>query len=221
MPALENARASARAAVCRNTLRQQFFGFEFYAGDTNGFIPKTWHWHDEDLAPRGYFGGGKLFGPNITAGTYNFTRTRYPVFQCPGEKARVIPTGDPSYNGRATTNYDNEFTCNSYAINWSIGQGSYWNQRRGWNKKKNTPASQATFVVDAGNLGYGWVFNYFEWNIDGASQPYNWYNQGFFHPSNTSNMLYMDGHVMPVQHYSKTGKALFVWIFANGDYSSF
>jgi len=216
MPALENARASAQGAVCRNNLRQQHIAFEFYASDTDGYIPKTWHWH-EVLATPGYLGSSQLWGPHITKGTYNFKRWRYPVFCCPGEKPGVIPTGDGSYNGTPTTNYDNEFICASYALNWSIGQYNYHGFRRGWMRPRNCTAAEATLVMDAGNLGYGWVFNYFEWGIDGGSQPYNWWNRGFFHPNDTSNMLYMAGNVHPVQHKSQTGENLFVWIWANGD----
>jgi len=218
LPALEQARANARTAVCKATLRQVYLGFNFYASDNNDCFPMDWHWH-ENLAGGGYFGAGSTWGPWITKGTYNFSRVRYPVFQCPAETPSVIPTTDWSYNGTPTTNYDNEFTCNSYAINWSISQYSYWSWRRGWSNPKSARPADATLVMDAGHLGYGWVFNYFEWNIDGAAQPYNWYDQGFIHPLNTSNMIYMSGLIEAVQHYFKTGTPLFVWIFPNGDYT--
>jgi prepilin-type N-terminal cleavage/methylation domain-containing protein len=217
MPALDRARDAARAVVCTNNLKQVYLGFCYYASETNDCIPKDPNWHD-DLGVRGYFGPGTMWGPYIT--NWGWCRkVRWPVFQCPAQKRLVIPTADPNYNGTPTTNYDNEFVACSYFINWTVSQYFYGYNRRGWSQPK-CPAAEATLVADAGHYVFGWAMNYFEWNID-TTQPYSCWNQGFYHPSQTTNMLYMGGQVKASQHYSKTGKRLYVemWkmLTVNGD----
>ena len=39
MPALENARTSARRVVCKSNLRQNYLGFNMYINDSNGRVP--------------------------------------------------------------------------------------------------------------------------------------------------------------------------------------
>jgi len=211
MPSLEQARANAFSAACKSNLKQIGLGFNFYASDNDDYIPPDPNWHDF-LGGGGYFGKGHVWGPWTS--TFGYAKTRWSVFQCPAEPRYVIPTGDPNYSQKPTTNYDNELVACSYAINWSISQYFYGCIRRGWSNPKSTRPGEATLIIDAGRYGFGWIYNYYEWNIDcTGSMPYGWIDRGFFHPSETSNLLYMDGHVEAVQQACKTGKNLYVEIW--------
>lgn len=217
LPALGKARAVAHTVMCQSNLKQSYIGFASYAAETTDYMPKTVSYSDV-LGGMGYFGAPKRFGPNITAGTYNFALNRWQVFSCPGEPAEKLVTSDPSYNGRSTTNFDNEFMRNSFAYNWSICQYSYWTPRKGFSKPKRAP-DKATLLMDARLWSYGWDLFYFEWNVDSVYGLNNmaWWH-AFHHPGKKANMIYMDGHVTQEQHYTESLKSLFVWNWPNGEY---
>ena len=173
-------------------------------------------WLQIALGVSGNVGAGHRFGPWVSG--WGHTTMRWPVFRCAAEVAAVIPSADPNYTRKATTNYSNELIACSYAINWSISQYSYGWQRRGFSKPKSCAPSEATLVMDCGFLTFGWAFNYFEWNIDAIpGTPYNWIGPAFRHPGERANMLCMDGHATLVQPRWKSGQPLFLWLWPNGD----
>lgn len=215
LPALQAARRSAYAVACSSNQRQVFIAIATYAVETNDYMPQTIYWHDA-LVAANLVGAPTPWGPNVTAGSYNFVRNRAEVFRCAAELPVQMPLGDSSYNGRATTNFDNEFMRLSYAYNWSISKYALTTPRRGFSKPM-IPTSQATLVVDARLWNYGWDLAYFEDSIDspGGSVNYPWAH-AFRHPAETANVLYMDGHVVPERHFDHTGKFLFTWIWPPG-----
>jgi prepilin-type N-terminal cleavage/methylation domain-containing protein/prepilin-type processing-associated H-X9-DG protein len=217
LPALSKAKAVAHTVMCQSNLKQIYLGFAAYAAESTDYMPQLTSYSDV-LGNSGYFGAPKLWGPNITAGTYNFALNRWQVFKCPGEEPEKLVTADSSYNGRPTTDFDNEFMRNSYAYNWSVGQGRYGTPRKGFTRPTLAP-DKATMIMDARLWSYGWDLFYFEWNVDTQYGIDNLaWAHGFRHPGKKANMLYMDGHVTQEQHYFESLKPLFVWNWANGDY---
>ncbi len=218
LPVLSKARGAARDVMCQSNLRQCYYAFNSYAVDQLDYMPQTINYHDV-LGTAGYVGAPSPWGPWITAGTYNFSLNRWLPFRCAGETGAQLVTGDTSYNGRLTTNYDNEFLRTSFMYNWSICQYAYWTPRKGFSQPRGMKPVEATLLMDARLWGYGWDLPYYEWNVDTTWGLVNAnYAYAFHHANNTANMVYMDGHVTKERHYFDSGKALFVWNWPNGDY---
>ena len=73
-----------------------------------------------------------------------------------------------------------------------------------------------SFMMDGEIWNWGWADFDFEWNVDAgfAAYPHGWrYYHAFRHPRESANMLYFDGHVGTVYHFTKTGKYLFNYKF--------
>jgi prepilin-type N-terminal cleavage/methylation domain-containing protein/prepilin-type processing-associated H-X9-DG protein len=230
LPALSGARATARAVLCAGNQHQIFLAFNHYATEYRDYIPPVgqtiggtaWYVH---LGRQGYCGPQQNRGPSVN--NFGWVSPRWPIFRCPGEVPRQLPTGDPNYNNTLTTNYDNELMANSYAMNWTVSGYDYWTgYRRGFSAPRRVqPPAAVTFVSDAGLYAFGWFLPYFEWGIDGPGMPYGWTDDGFRHPGESMNMLYMDGHAVPEKHFFVTGKRLWTepwwyrpWDPANHDY---
>jgi len=218
LPVLSKARAAAKDVISQSNLRQCYYAFGAYAVDSGDYMPQTINYHDT-LGNAGYVGAPTPWGPWVTAGTYNFVLNRWVPFNCPGEPGAQLNLGDPSYNGRITTNYDNEFMRTSFMYNWSICQYSYWTPRKGFSQPRGVKPSDGTLLMCSRLWSYGWDLPYYEWNVDSAWGLANAnYAYAFHHANKTANMVYMDGHVTKERHYDDTGKALFVWNWPNGDY---
>lgn len=227
LPSLNLARETARAAVCTSNLHEQHIAFANYAGDQKDFIPPTTYWM-QALGLGGYAGGGELWGPNIN--NFGYAQYRWKIFRCPSETPDRIPSSDPNYNQKPTTNFDNELQPNSFMINWSIAQYNYGYPRKGFYSPsyatsvygappKPVQASNAPFVMDAGRWGFGWAWAIFEWRIDvPGDQPYSQYTPGFNHVRQTSDMLYKDGHTAAVR-YCEVNKPNYLDLWQFGDYT--
>lgn len=217
LPALSAAKRVSYQAKCGANQRQIMYAFTAYAVDRRDYIPATTSW-DEYLGAGGYVGGGEPWGPYIN--TFGYWTYRYKVFSCPGETAAVITAAlpDTNYNGRATTNFDNELAPNSYMMNFSLSGYFYGYNRRGFADPRHTPGhpytkknpSDASWIMDSGRLSWGWQWNIFEWRIDiPGDAPYAYYTPGFYHPGDSSNMAYQDGHVGTVK-YCTPGKPNYI-----------
>ena len=217
LPAIGQSRRTAKQAICANNLKQMYLGgFVQYAQDFRDYIPANSTGtsnFNTILGGCGYFGGPQYAGPHATDWAWaNYPR--YSVFGCPDEKG--VDFTASGYG--VSTNFDNEFIRSSYSMNWSVSQYYYGTPRKGFSSPRGCQPSDGTLVVDHRAAVFGWDFVYFEWGIDGGTITYGGWNYGFRHPNNTANMLYMDGHVnMNTKHYSESGKANFVWLWAYGD----
>ena len=217
LPTLAKAKQAGYQVKCGSNLRQIMYAFTAYATDRADYIPATTAW-DEYLGSGGYVGSGTPWGPYIN--TFGYWTNRYVVFSGPSETAAVITAAlpDTNYNGKATTNYDNELAPNSYMMNFSLSGYFYGYNRRGFSNPRHAPGynwtkknpSEMTWVMDSGRLSWGWQWNIFEWRIDvPGDQPYAYYTPGFTHLGDTSNMAYQDGHVSKVR-YCEPGKPNYI-----------
>ena len=96
LPALKNARESAKAMVCMNNLKQLYTAFALYADDNNGGVPDDWGDWTYGYA---YAVGGayksQYLGPGQTYPTSGFGWVRYPIFQCP---PRLHESPNPNFS---------------------------------------------------------------------------------------------------------------------------
>ena len=224
VPSLQEARSAAESAVCKSNLRSIGQAFHLYATDYSGQIPpvgyaygqfpfdfsapyavapdatwgRTWyHW----LGKSGYLGSMETFTGSTL---FHFESTRFPSTRCPSE-----PGSDaPGMNG--CTFYDSALMAGSYIMNWSVSRYNYF---PGINGSTEPPKAffrniyrgpdsgsdaDSRFVIDTGDWGLSWVAPYYGPTIDApdlgvnenCDAPY-----AFRHPGNTTNALYMDGHV--------------------------
>jgi len=226
LPALKNAKESARAAVCVNNLRQIFLGFIIYAETYNDYIPsaataaRDWKFK---LGETGVWGNYISYRGVDVTGTTPQTLRSWKVLECPSDP------GDPQI-GRYTY-FKHNAHRSSYQINWSIGQNNYGRARKGWslgpqrhvgincsycaNDNNHTLSpSTACLVMDGDSLGPFWTHDFFHWNVD-EDQPNTWYR---FRHNRGANMLFWDGHVERVKHVTQTGKCLYHFLYQDGDY---
>ncbi|MBI4024922.1 MAG: type II secretion system protein [Verrucomicrobia bacterium] len=213
LPALKNARESAKAIVCMNNLKQIGHAFALYANDwddympANGSAPNQWH---NFLARGGYLGSTEPWG----------SMRRAKVLHCPAE---YKSKRNPSNGCQAVTKDYYEYSLNgcSYVVNWSVSGYQYGVPQRGFSKlpsfAESNPwsapsvqyagaPSDATLVVDCQDIGDGGVSEYFI-DIDNTDPIYWNYtggNRGFYyafrHPGRRANMVYLDGHVAAIKH---------------------
>ena len=230
VPALQRARQQAYTVQCQSNLRQIGMAFFNYATENRDYMPPVGYaasnWTDglrgatfyHILGKAGYLGSKERF----RGAFFNIDQTRFAVTRCPAEQPRRV----------LHRYYDSELMAGSYVMNWSITwyhyylgyQGpdlAYKCYRKGFTKGptykaaptyKPIPAHQARLVIDTTDWGAGWTLPFFNYHLDGPIT--NWLYSGenlyaFRHPNQTLNALYMDGHVEPHQHISKTGKALY------------
>jgi prepilin-type N-terminal cleavage/methylation domain-containing protein/prepilin-type processing-associated H-X9-DG protein len=233
IPALQGAKEKGKAAVCISNLRQIYTALALYAGDNNGSIPPGtpvgstgWDYYWKVMGSQ-YLGSSQTYS---TASGYPAAANgpRYPILQCPGEKGYFLQGGPVT---ESTKMYDSPWAPSSYAMNWIINNGwngatgsvglfgertgdgsGYWGVGGAYSVSR---ASEVTFMMDCKVWRWGWIDPQFEWGVDDpASLPpgtYSSYYYAFRHPGDRANMLYYDGHVVSVQHWSQTGIHLFNW----------
>lgn len=225
LPTLQQAKEKGKAAVCVSNLRQLYTAFAAYAIDNNGRVPLcgmspgTYYWQTLGSS---YLGSGQTYGGALNG-------IRYPILQCPGEKG-AVSFGDPS--AAVKKMYDNPWLPSSYAMNltmswytWSVApqndallgerttDGTYnWGASSVYRVQS---ASEVSFLMDCPPWVWGWDFARFSWLADNpaywGSAAFGGYYYAFRHPGSRANMLYLDGHVASVAHFSQTGKYLFNW----------
>jgi prepilin-type N-terminal cleavage/methylation domain-containing protein/prepilin-type processing-associated H-X9-DG protein len=231
LPALQGAKEKGKSAVCVSNLRQIYTAYALYASDYNGGVPPG--------APYGSPGwdyywkvmGSQYLGPSQTyqtTGDYPAAANgpRYPILQCPGEKGYFLQGGPSTAH---TKMYDSPWMPSSYMMNYAMEQSSggacasstpiFGERTRdgscdAWGLGKHS-ASEVSFLMDCKIWNWGWDDPQFEWGVDlpGSLPPGSWagYYYAFRHPGNRANMLYYDGHVASVAHWSQTGIKLFNW----------
>lgn len=226
LPTLKEARDYSNSVACMSNQRQIGIAFAAYATDNRDLIPPMGSAYQElfggpdpawyqNLGRGGYYGAAEPFKGKI----FGFTTNRWPVLRCPGETPR-------HFDGYAdSTYYDSELVAASYIMTWNVSQYNYgiWyggakGYRRGWHRGPDTiKPAEARLVTDVLENGIGWALPYYEWNIDNVTSAYvdGTYAYTFRHPKRTANFLYMDGHVIPHQHYTRTGQLLWQNLWAN------
>jgi len=222
LPALGQARAHGRAAVCASNLRQVYLGFHVYAGSYENSVPtqsiyaRSWHWK---LGATGAWGGAKNYdGIGFVSPFSPMTVRTYSVLECPGERGSSYLDGG--------TYFRRQRLGTSYNINWSInGYGdpliTYGIPRKVWDRGPDHPdwrgrLSDAGLVMDIDDARTGWTINHYTWNIDNFTDA--WYYEiglyAFRHPGGRANMLHWDGHVAGKQHYAETGVRVWQTLFS-------
>jgi prepilin-type processing-associated H-X9-DG protein len=227
LPALQGANEKGKAAVCVSNLRQMYTAFAVYADDNNGRVPP------DGPSPFNYWQvlGSSYLGPSQTYQTTPSYPTpqdgpRYPILRCPAEKGFSLPGGPAP---EKTLMFDSPWLPSSYMMNYAMNASSggacttstarFGERTRdggcdAWGYGQAS-ASEVCFLMDCKTWTWGWNAPMFEWGVDvpGGWAPavFGGYFYAFRHPGQRANMLFFDGHVAAVQHYSKTGKALFHW----------
>src|SRR5688572_20665852 len=203
MPALRRARQQAQAVQCASNLRQVHSAFAMYANEFKGHFPFPMYYQD-------------FLGERLGPVAYNDPITGLPhwrVLECPAEEPRMVYDWEsqPAYNQYYLTMSDHPRVRTAFNINWSVGGYAYYHgygtasTRNGFYGPtiNKGGVAGAHFLMDGHLQGHGWHIPYFEWNIDYAINAY-WdtgvtYSHAFRHPNYTANMLYLDGHVAPIQ----------------------
>ncbi len=220
LPALKQARESVKSVACMNNLKQLYTGFALYAEDNDGGVPPYLDYFYY-LSKR-YLGSSETYaGANGVAPQRG--PTRYPLLKCPGEKGAVC-TADPS--GLPSKMYDHPWDPTSYMMNFNInhgnfGYGSNAPSKFGENTMDFTGnlawsttfrvynASEVVFMMDCKVWYWAWLSPDFDWLVDYPLDDI--YSYVYRHPGKRANVLYFDGHVSAVQHFSQTGKRLYTW----------
>lgn len=224
LPALSRAKDSAVSVDCANNLRQVGMGFTMYGQGFGDYFPWTYYWW-RVLGGQNYFGRGQMHGLHTT--TWK-REVRWSVFRCRAEAGTVFGTADPNCRqpNPVTTAYDSDLDHCSYAMNWSINYYNYYynygctrRPRRGVSEPKpyNSGAyggpSASPIVMDKQRPGWGWVGNYYEWNVDTQYGLDNGWWYAFRHPGQRANIVYLDGHVANARHYFVSGIKNYAIIF--------
>jgi prepilin-type processing-associated H-X9-DG protein/prepilin-type N-terminal cleavage/methylation domain-containing protein len=228
LPALKGARDSARAIKCASSLRQQYFGFAGYAAENREVVPSHrqysagngWVYFWKPVGDGGFWGAGELY-PDAANGP------RYLVLECAAEVGTYC-VAQPT-TGPPLRLYDNPWACSSYAMNFIINYDAMgYDSKARFGVRMNdvrhvasyqygrvrTP-SESSFMMDASRWNWGWANPEFGYAIDYdpvliptvAGNPY-----AFRHPGSTANVLYYDGHAVPMQPGWIAGnKAVWAW----------
>jgi len=220
MPALKHARLMSYRADCANNLRQVLVAFGLYAQDTNDHFPYMYYWW-RILGRKGYAGAGEIHGGHTTTW---YKETRWPIFRCRAEVGSVFDTLDPNCKqpNPWTTAYDSDLDHCSFSYLWSINRYNYYVHyqptncptcvtwpRRGFSTVVD-PA-KVPLVIDKHRPGWGWVGNYYEWNVDTQWGLDNrGWDYAFRHPGRLANVVFMDGHVDHRRHYLESGQRNYV-----------
>lgn len=184
LPALNNARETARSSQCVSNLKQQGNAMMLYGDDNGGFVPVL-------ATPT-----GSDFWPGRLAPYCGGSHTKLtPVFRCPSHR----------YNWRGNPlPQEIDWTNVSYGINYAlynVGTGpasaSYGGRFYGAQISRLKSASQALYISeknhakDVTNSYYPSVSNEYP-NGTGV------FEMGNHHKNGRANTLFADGHVAPL-----------------------
>ncbi len=229
MPALKNAKASAKSVQCMNNLHQLYISFATYANDNHGAVPPTcvygstngtWAEYWKFLG-NAYLGASQATYQTSPGYPAQANGPRYPILQCPAE------TGAPLTGGAYTTStkmYDSPWLPSSYAMNNVMNYNSVainspsearFGECTGWDvglpsEERVYDAAQVSFMIDCMVWGQGWWFPEFNGTLD---MPGYWLASGgndgwyyaFRHPGKRANILYFDGHVAAMRPSAVSG----------------
>lgn len=238
LPSLSSAREAARAIQCSANQRQIGQALQNYADNYRDYMPAN---HPNTIANGfvhalgdGGFVGGESQWTHYSGMTAYANVKNWKVFADPAEKP---------YDGEATSEYtynvaaahcrwqNMNYGKSSYQYNFSTSNYSYGKHRKGWNKGPDavgeswnvtmsnstnpmylTTPSSAAIVVDGGAY-----YNYFSDEIDsyGPAYPAQYARamHAFRHPGPTANVLYMDGHVTGMKHFTQTGVRIWRYLW--------
>jgi len=202
LPALQHARGTARSLMCLTRLKQIGLAIEMYRADHRSFYPYANRWTDEhgnSLNNRGHF----LYQLNdyiapsdnlaTSAGMLNRTNPASKNFMmCPATphdvtetNANVIRQWASIANGWRVHNY--QISALFGYAQWHISGGSGWVWElfgRGQKREILEHRSLTPMVGDA--RGESWTYLWPHNNMPGQGT--------FFHPGETTNILFVDGH---------------------------
>ena len=230
MPALKNAKASAKSAACMSNLRQIYLSFALYANDWNDTVaggnagvgvPDYCWWQT--------LGNSKLLGSVDTSTGIS----RWKVLQCPSEKAPSTYSGVTT-SPYTTTYYDATWCGCSYAINYSVAAAGI-THRVGFSKAPTGPGTinwygglvassreSAPFLMDCHDVGSAGFPQDFSDTLDdplywrgGWASPQDGYYYAFRHSGRRANLTYMDGHVSSIRAAYYGGITNFYQLFEN------
>jgi len=212
LPALKNAKETAKSAACINNLKQIYLAFNMYAMDWNDAIAggnasagvPDFNWC-QALGNANYFGSGEI------PSSWSTGLKRWSVLKCPAEK----PITDSTV-GQTTSYYDWKYFGSSYVLNASVY--AFTVTRLGFSKapRASVPSffgdpapsrSEAPFIMDCNDMDGAWVINQFSSFVDDPTKwpgnlglsPHQGYYYTFRHNANRANMLYLDGHVESIR----------------------
>jgi len=179
LPALSKARATAQSTVCRSNLRQMYMSFQLYVDKFRGWLPMPrYAWSAPGITARSWYdeldenGGGVL--PLGTRWTTNR------IWVCP-TYVLVIPIWYQKVSGSGWL---------TYGMNMSLNNGG----RHRMSQIRNT--SEKFLMADgfdrSGDIPYA-VLSFFEYYWLDPTKVSGGF--GLFHPSNSANVLFFDGHV--------------------------
>ena len=179
LPALNSAREKGRQIACASTMKQIGYGFEFYAGDFNDFIPRPfdarncWQKH---IYPRMKQGVRAVYGQDD-------------IFE---RDAKIFCPADPGTRGTRITTYD----MNAYA-----GSSNWWGYSRSNHIVRSRVKTPSMIYLvgekEAGQTSAGYCIpknsftNYEAWLGDETKV---WVRIAGRHMFG-ANFLYFDGHV--------------------------
>jgi len=223
LPALQNAKAKGKAAVCMSNLRQLYTSFAVYASDNDGRVPSNAAWYGQyywQIMGPSYLGSGQTY-PGGANGV------RYPIFQCLADDKKIRSVnyydGNPDPSGYDTRMFDHPIVPSSYAVNEFLfsggnttdspavlGERTFNANSSSFNAWRVTSAAQVAFIMDGPIWFTGLDIANFTWHVDTA---YAWprYYVAFRHPGNRANVLYYDGHVASVVSWMQSGKFVWSW----------
>jgi prepilin-type N-terminal cleavage/methylation domain-containing protein/prepilin-type processing-associated H-X9-DG protein len=180
LPALNNARESARQATCRSNLKQQGTAIMFYVDDSDGYIPS----HDIGTGTSGlwdytlqdsYLGGITPTG-------------KYPIFRCPTRKSKLAEVAAPG-------------SINSYSYNkhasFRLPAGNYVGRKMVKIQPLMMVVTDA--VIGKGGYTYDHAWGSIDYDDDRVdcrhSSSKRMLNFGDVNHGGIANTLFPDGHV--------------------------
>lgn len=224
LPALQQAKAKGKVAVCMSNLRQLYISFATYASDNDGRVPSNVQWYNQyywQIMGRSYLGSGQSYSGGANG-------VRYPIFQCLADDRKLRSVnwydGNPDPSGYDTRMFDHPIVPSSYAVNSLmfsndgvattgpaiLGERTTNGNGGGYIPWGVSTVAEVAFVMDGPIWFTGLDAANFGWHVDTA---FAWqrYYIAFRHPGNRANVLYYDGHVAAVRHYLQTGKFIWSW----------
>ena len=161
LPALNNARGSARQSSCANQVKQQLLYLNEYIDDNAGFIPLSLASHYTDIV-------GSVNTWRAAVALY-YKGAKHNLFACPADKDQWIKESNGSYKNFVNS-YPTSYAvnCSSFIVVDDVGGGIKINKRYKRNMIKSP--SQHVWIAEMKKLG-----TYFNPNLE---TPYNYWGAG-------------------------------------------